>query len=147
MNGKPLKLGDIQNKDLAGWQHTTGHFAQLAHGLMGAFPVVINETDEMVICTDKVVLLDVLEKLRIREFNFGELPMLVSPDKKFGFIMARDNVKDTEATHILTREEFETRVVNEEEPFHWPYGLISLKPEPTKEEFEKIIAKERAKCA
>ena len=144
---KPLKLKHIKSKDLSGFQHLIGHYVELKHGLMGCFPAIIDETNEMIICTDKNVLLDILETLPRKECKFGELQMLVNIKDNIGFVLNHFNQDEAEAERIFTKEEFEQRKSSTQQPYRWAAGVISLKSEPTEEEFQATLKAARANCA
>jgi len=143
MKEMPEKLGDGMDKDLAGFQQVQAHFLQLSHGLMGFFPALVRETEEIVVCLDKKLLVKVMEQLPKRESQFGDFQMLANTKDGYGFEAGNHNGKETKPLRILSEEEFEKRII-EEKPFKWAPGLIGN--DMTPEEFVETLEHAKEQC-
>lgn len=144
MDKMPEKLGDVMDKDLAGFKQVQAHFLQLSHGLMGFFPALIRETEEIVVCLDKKLLVKVMEQLPKRKSQFGDFQMLANTKDGYGFEVGNHNGKETKPLRILSEEEFEKRITEEEEPFKWAPGLVGN--DMTQEEFVETLEHAKARC-
>lgn len=144
MNTVPKTLGEVMDKDLAGFQQVEAHYLQLSHGLMGFFPALISETGEIVICLDRELLVKVMEKLPKRRSRIDKLQILANIPGQFGFEVGNPNGKDTQSLHILTAEEFEQRVQQDKKPFKWAPGLVG--DDMTEEEFRETLEMAMRKC-
>ncbi|PLX27266.1 hypothetical protein C0583_04510 [Candidatus Parcubacteria bacterium] len=144
MNEIPKKLGEVMDKDLAGFQQVQAHFLELSHGLMGFFPALVRETEDIVVCLDKKLLIQVMERLPKRKSKFGEFQMLANIDNGYGFEVGNHNGKETKPLRILSEEEFEKRIQEEEKPFKWAPGLVGN--DMTEEEFIETLELAKERC-
>lgn len=125
MKKTPANLGEVMNKDLAGFQQVEAYFLKLSHGLVGFFPALISETEEMVVCLDHALAAKVMEKLPPRESQIVKMQILANIEGNFGFEMGNEISQNALPLHILTAEEFNQRVEQEKQPFKWTSGIIS----------------------
>lgn len=120
----PKNLGEVKGKRMAGYELMTGYYLELSHGLMGAFPALISEGEELFVCIDKKLLEKVWEKLPKRKARVSLIQLYANLTEKVGY-----NVRvgdEAEPIHILSEEEFDA-LANREEPFMWSPGLGSLR--------------------
>ncbi|MFC1594802.1 hypothetical protein ACFL3E_00020 [Patescibacteria group bacterium] len=136
-NGTPNTLSEVMSKDLAGFQLVKAYNAELKHGLMGFFPAIFKDNDDIVVCIDVNLLKKVCELLTPRKMKISGFLALVNIEQRFGFDIRNDNEEKTKPLHILTEEEFTRRTTAEEEPFRWTPGLIG--PDMTSEEFAETL--------
>ena len=121
----PETLGELMDRDLAGWQLAMAYYLELEHGLMGFFPAIIAETGQMVLCLDENLLVGgVKELLPERRCRQREILVLANEQEAICFQIANEHGVETKAGHILTDEEFEELTEGESEPFKWTPGLI-----------------------
>lgn len=126
------KFKDLKNLD--GFEKAEAYAAELSHGLMGFFPLLITDLDVPVVALEKNVLQAALKTVKPREFRTIKINMIVKKDEDFGFITDRD---DGEEIHILSPEGLKD--MKSDDPFSWASGLLSFKAEPTKEQYEEMI--------
>ncbi len=116
-----------------------GYFAELKHGLMGNFPAIENESEEMVITTDFELLKQVCAMLTPRPFKFGTQLIYVNRETGIAYsILSTDAKKLGESTpfQTLTRTRFQ-ELIKKEKPFKWAPGLVGKGI--TKEEFKETL--------
>lgn len=122
----PKTLGEVKEQRLSGYELKTGYLLVLKHGLMGTFPALIAEGDELFVCTDKQLLEMVWEKIQKRPARVIELQLYANEAEGVGFnVGVGDNA---ESIAILSRERFDA-LTEKEEAFKWAPGLLSLKEE------------------
>lgn len=123
--GAPKTLREVKEQGLTGYELKTGYLLILQHGLMGTFPALIAENEELFVCIDKQLLEKVWERLPKRPARVIELQMYVNNADGIGFNVG---VGDrAEPISILSEERFATIIENSEDVFKWAPGLISLK--------------------
>jgi hypothetical protein len=120
----PKNLGEVKSKRLAGYELMTGYYLELSHGLMGAFPALISEEEELFVCTDKKLLEKVWEKLPKRKARVSLIQLYVNLTEKVGYNVLVGN--EAEPIHVLSEEEFDS-LKDRVEPFMWSPGLGSLR--------------------
>jgi hypothetical protein len=112
----------------------------LKHGLMGFFPAIVRKTKEMVLATERQVILDVWKRLSPRESELNQQVFYVNrklgvafeyPSKEWG----RERIKPIK---ILSRAEFE-KLKTDPDAFMWAPGLIGNDMSP-REFAESILA-------
>jgi hypothetical protein len=123
---EPITLGDVKRSGQDGYELKTGYLLLLKHGLMGTFPALISEDNELFICTDIEVLKKVWELLPKREAEVRELNLYANLSEKIGFNVEIGD--HAESIRILTEEDFQAISVRDK-PFKWQSGLLSLKDE------------------
>ncbi|MFA5358216.1 MAG: hypothetical protein WC310_00115 [Patescibacteria group bacterium] len=146
MNHKTL-LG----QDLTGWKLATAYLLELKHGLMGFFPAEMIDVDgkeDMFLCLDKDLLLQVAKLLPPRQSVMTEFMVLVNESLGLAFdlgilqrkIFRDEPVKDNHIK-VLTRQRFEELKAGskDKKPFKWTSGLIGN--DMSSEEFIETLTK------
>jgi hypothetical protein len=122
----PKSLKEVKEKGLAGYELKTGYLLILSHGLMGTFPALITENDELFICTDKQLLEKVWDKIEKRPARVIELQLYANNAEGIGFNVGVGD--DAEPISILSEEKFNA-LIERKNAFKWSPGLLSLKDE------------------
>ena len=128
MGATPKILQDVMGMPLTNYQLVIGYILELKHSLMGFFPAVITESEEIVVCLTRPLLEEVWNLLPKKRAKIREILLLVNLEECFGFDIQNENKKDTEQVHILSEKEF-TELKKQENPFKWTPGLIPLHTE------------------
>jgi len=127
---RPQKLGDLFNRNLDGWQITYAHFLQLEHGLMGIFPALIAENEDLFAVLDKKSLRKVWDHVDRRSAKITSLLVLANPQVNIAFNLDGYVEKDqTRPLRILATKELD-ELCQKEKPFEWAPGLLQLKDLP-----------------
>ena len=126
-----MNLREVKEKRLSGYELKTGYLLILKHGLMGTFPALIAEGDELFVCTDKKILEMVWEKIEKRPARAIELQLFVNEAEGIGFNVGIGD--DAEPITILSKEKFDA-LTEKKDAFEWAPGLLSLKEE------EKVVS-------
>ncbi len=124
----PKNLGEMIEKDLAGFQLVKGYFLELEHGLMGFFPAIIASSEKIVVCSDILLLKKVWELLPKRPAKLREVLLLADVEQRFGFDVQSQYREKAEPVHILSTGEF-SELSQKPDSFKWSPGLLSLKKE------------------
>jgi hypothetical protein len=124
---KPKNLGEVKEGKFTGYELKTGYLLILKHDLMGTFPALIAENNELFVCTDKQLLEKVWEKLPKRPARVIELQLYANSDEGIGFDVRIGD--EAQPIGILSEEEFHALVKDKKDAFKWAPGLISLKKE------------------
>ncbi len=129
-----------------GYRLMLAFYAELVHGLMGMFPVIESESEEMVITTDLNLLKKVLEKVSPRRFIIRTQLIYVHPETGMAFSILGTNKEALEKAkqyQTLTQPHFEQLCNAYPEPFKWAQGLVAddMSAEEFKETLEKAAQK------
>jgi len=136
----PKTLKDLIRKEKHdGFKLAVGHFVALKHTLMGIFPAIESESEEIVMTTNFELIKKVCATLYSREFNFHTQLIYVNPAGIAYSIINTDgkSLEKTTPYQTLTEKRFEELISKNEKPFKWTPGLFGGYIPP--EKFEKII--------
>lgn len=123
---KPRTLGEVKNLRLPGYELRTGYLLVLKHGLMGTFPALIAQNDELFVCTDMLVLHKVWENIEKKSARILELQLYANEAEGIGYDVSIGD--RAEPIGILSRERFDV-LISKKYPFKWAPGLLSLREE------------------
>lgn len=140
--------------DLAGYRLMTCYWVELKHGLMGTYPALTIEPEDIFFCTDKQTLGEILKILPRQRFKVNSSLALVNEANHVAFditamVSCHKIKEDSDSVCIISAEDLanmqKTRKSNKP-LFKWAPGLISLVEDPSPKEFaEEIqVALERA---
>jgi len=121
--GIPRTLWEVKASNMNGYSLKTGYLLMLKHGLMGTFPALISQNEELFVCLDKKLLQKVWEKLPLREAALNELQLYTNSSIGFN-VSVGDH---TTPIRVLSEEDFIELCERENQPFKWAPGLINLK--------------------
>lgn len=136
----PQNLLKLIQGDQNGYVIKTGYSLQLEHSLMGYFPAICRDTQNVVVTFDLKLIEDVWHSLSPRQSQLNKTKFYVN--KRAGICFPITGTSDydmerSEAIYFLTRERFEELMAEQESPFSWAPGLFS--DEMSLEEFRETI--------
>lgn len=124
MEPKELQtLGELFDRDLAGWRIARCHFLERAHGLMGTFPALVAETGEVVVTLDEETLERVKECLPPRGSKVTRLTVVIHPESGTAFSLLGREFEAMTPLCVLTREAVDA-LCEKEDAFRWSPGLF-----------------------
>lgn len=123
----PKSLREVKDQRLAGYELKTGYLLVLKHGLMGTFPALIAEGNELFICTDRQLLEKVWDKIEKRPARIVELQLYANETESVGFNVGVGD--DAMPISILSEKRFNVLAKSGEYAFKWAPGLLSLENE------------------
>lgn len=141
---------ELFGQDLSDWKLAMAYQLELQHSLMGFFPAILADVpadEELFICLDKDLLIEIAKLLPKRRFQVTKFKVLANENKGIAFdlkVVSRtesrfEKITDTDLP-ILTSAKF-NKIVSEAQngkcPFKWAPGLISS--DMTQEEFEETL--------
>ncbi|MCX6739774.1 MAG: hypothetical protein NTZ49_00920 [Candidatus Parcubacteria bacterium] len=126
---------ELMGRDLSGWKLKTAYHLELHHNLWGFFPAIITDkVEQMFICLDKKLLLEVAKFLPPRRFRCCAFKVLANEKLGIAFDLRlicehnlpEDLLEDT-SLFILNENNFQELLANSPDnisPFQWAPGLI-----------------------
>ncbi len=115
-----MKLKDIKNKSLGGWQIKPVHTMELKHSLMGYFPLLAD--GKTVVCVNKNDLKRIWETLPKKDVKVEAVDCMVDLRKKLVVPMV-DNGSSSDDFLLIT-DDIEDRL--KDTVFEYAQGLLSL---------------------
>ncbi len=126
----------LADKNHSGFKLGIAYFAELAHGLMGAFPAIETESREPVITLDLELLRKICATLTSRRFAFRMQLVYFNPETNVAYsILGTDEAALQKATplHLLNKENINLK----QGTFEWAPGLAG--GSIAKVEFERLL--------
>lgn len=115
-----MKLKDIQNKSLEGWQVKPVHTMELKHSLMGYFPLLAD--GKTVVCVNKEDLEKIWNTLPKKDVKTEEVNCMVNLQEKL-VVPLVDNGASSDDFLLIT-DDIEERL--KDTVFEYARGLLSL---------------------
>ncbi len=111
-----------------GWELRIGYFLELEHGLMGSFPAILAETEQVVVVLGKDLAKKVQNLLPARSAKINSWFFLINREEEVCFSIPHG----TEVYHLelsvpqffLSEETFKKLTRNHQLPFKWRPGLV-----------------------
>jgi len=123
-------LGELVNRDLAGFRLMPVFWLERKHGLWGFFPAICTATEKAIIVTDKTALRVVWDHIPHRIAKIGCEIALVHQEQRLSFPFdGRTIVNDREPDRVFSREDLEA-LSREEGAIKWFPGVLQNVEEP-----------------
>lgn len=144
--GVPENLFDLINGDQTGYSVRIVYALLLDHTLMGEYPAIIRglpRGEDLIITTDRELILEIWKMLTPRKSKILEMTYLVNDELGIGFPYSTKKYeqKTSPATALLNRKWFDHFVSEAKKsgstPFAWAPGLVSN--DMSREEFFETI--------
>ena len=142
VNGKtyPLNLKVLKDEGkIDDYEIKPVYYLELKHGLMGFFPAIVDKPRRIILTKDKNLLEKIWRMLSPRSSKMDDNLFYVHKSEPVAYL-AKDPYGDDEATpyHLMTKEEYDLLVKENENPFQWAPGLVGNDMSP-QEFLETII--------
>jgi len=131
--GIPSNLAELAGKSLDGFTLTVAYIIELSHGLMGFFPAIVSETDEMVVMVDRELMERVWKMLTPRKSNLVHMAVLYNEELGVVYTLAPSSshlkgmraLASSEPIPIMNEKRFEQLTADDAKPFKWVPGLVN----------------------
>jgi len=132
-----MKAIELLNQDLSDWQIEIAYMLERKHTLSGMFPAIYSDSEEIVVCLDKGLMLDLAQLLKPWPLKLDKFSVLVN--KKLGIcfelellsqrLKSTDDQGEDNELIILTLEKF-NELKGKKEAFRWAPGLLGHRLTP-----------------
>jgi hypothetical protein len=120
-----MKLKEIKNQKLDGWEIKPVYSMELKHGLMGYFPLVDEENKKVIVCINRNDLKSIWEKLKPKEVTVTSNNCMVNTTRKLVIPLHSDESDSDD--FLLITDDISEHLENTQ--FDYASGLLSFKDE------------------